>query len=105
MSGHPSGMSIGSIEGDGYIFMGANGLTVGTNNLNTVFSGVIFNNGLHGSLAKVGSGLLTLQNFSILTVGLSLVSGSIIKLDFIGAPDIASLVVNGVGNRQGCMGA
>jgi hypothetical protein len=105
MSGHPSGMSVGSIEGDGYIFIGANGLTAGTNNLNTVFSGVIFNNGHHGSLAKVGTGVLTLQNFSIPTVGLSLVSGSIIKLDFTGAPDIASLVVNGVPQPPGVYGS
>ena len=78
ISGHQSGVSIGSIEGDGNIFIGANDLTVGTNNLNTVFSGVIFNNGHRGSLAKVGSGVLTLQNYSIAdTVGLSLVSGSI----------------------------
>ncbi len=45
ISGHQSGVTVGSIEGDGYIFMGANDLTVGTNNMNTVFSGVIFNNG------------------------------------------------------------
>ena len=41
ISGHQSGVTVGSIEGDGYIVLGANDLTVGTNNINTVFSGFI----------------------------------------------------------------
>jgi hypothetical protein len=107
ISGHQSGLTIGSIEGDGNIFLGANDLTVGTNNINTAFSGGISNNGHRGSLAKVGSGILTLQtNYCIGdTVGLILVSGSIINLDFTGSPDvIASLVVNGVSQPTGIYG-
>jgi hypothetical protein len=106
-SGHQSGVTIGSIEGDGNVFLGANDLTVGTNNINTAFSGGIWNNGHRGSLAKVGSGVLTLQtNYCIGdTVGLILVSGSIIKLDFTGSPDvIASLVVNGASQPPGIYG-
>ena len=53
ISGHQSGVTIGSIEGDGVVSLGANDLTVGTNNMNTVFSGFI---GGSGSLAKVGMG-------------------------------------------------
>ena len=41
ISGHQSGVTIGSIEGSGNVFLGANNLTVGTNNINTSFSGVI----------------------------------------------------------------
>ena len=37
ISSHQSGVTIGSIEGDGDVFLGANDLTVGTNNMNTVF--------------------------------------------------------------------
>ena len=104
ISHHQSGVTIGSIEGDGDVFLGANDLTVGTNNLNTVFSGFI---GGSGSLAKVGSGVLTLQtNYSIGdTVGLILVSGSIIKLGFTDGPDvIASLAVDGVSQPPGIYG-
>jgi len=104
---HQSGVTIGSIEGDGGVFLGANDLTVGTNNINTTFSGGISNNGHRGSLAKVGSGVLTLQqNYCIGdTVGLILVSGSIINLDFSGPPDtIASLVVDGVSQPPGIYG-
>ena len=86
--------------------LGANDLTVGTNNINTTFSGVIGNRA-RGSLAKVGSGVLTLQANDCIadTVGLILVSGSIIKLDFTGPPDvIASLVVDGVSQPPGIYG-
>ena len=104
ISGHQSGVTIGSIEGSGNVFLGANRLTVGTNNINTSFSGVISGSGL---LAKVGSGILTLQANDCIadTVGLILVSGSTIKLDFTGPPDvIASLKVNGVPQPPGIYG-
>ena len=97
--GHQSGVTVGSIEGGGDVYLGANDLTVGTNNYRADFYGVIENFGQGGSLAKVGSGILTLQRNTCIadTVGLILVSGSIINLDFPAAPDvIASLVVDGV---------
>jgi hypothetical protein len=98
------GVSIGSIEGSGSVVLGANRLTVGANNSSTSFSGVISGT---GSLAKIGSGALTLQANDCIadTVGLILVSGSIIKLDFTGPSDaIASLKVNGVGQPSGTYG-
>jgi hypothetical protein len=102
---HQSSVTVGSIEGSGNVFLGANNLTVGTNGINTSFSGVIWGSGL---LAKVGSGVLTLQADDCIadTVGLILVSGSIIKLDFTGPPDaIASLKVNGVPQPPGIYGS
>ena len=84
--------------------LGANRLTVGTNNISTSFSGVISGSGL---LAKAGRGILTLQANDCIadTVGLVLVSGSVIKLDFTGPPDvIASLKVNGVPQPPGIYG-
>ncbi len=104
ISAHQSGVTIGSIEGSGNVFLGANRLTVGTRNINTSFSGVISGT---GSLAKVGSGVLTLQANDCIarTVGLNLVSGSTIKLDFTGPPDvIASLKVDGVPQAPGIYG-
>ena len=104
ISGHQGGLTIGSIEGSGNVNLGANNLRVGTNNINTSFSGVISGT---GSLAKVGSGILTLQANDCIadTVGLILVSGSTIKLDFTGPPDvIASLKVNGVLQPPGIYG-
>ena len=104
ISRHQSAMTIGSLEGAGNVFLGANNLTVGTNGINTAFSGVVQGS---GSLAKVGSGVLILQANDCIadTAGLILVSGSIIKLDFTGPPDvIASLVVNGVPQPPGIYG-
>jgi hypothetical protein len=105
--GHQSGLTIGSIEGSGSVLLGANNLTVGTNDIDTAFSGTIFNFGQGSSLAKIGSGVLTLQANDCIedTVGLILVSGSIVKLDFTGPPDvIASLKVNGVPQPPGIYG-
>src|SRR5438552_113654 len=107
ITAHQSGVAVGSIEGSGNIFLGANNLTVGTNGIDTAFSGVISNDGQGGSLAKIGSGVLTLQTNTCIadTVGLILVSGSIINLDFTGPPDvIASLKVNGVAQPPGIYG-
>jgi hypothetical protein len=104
ITGHQSGLTIGSIEGSGNVNLGANRLTVGTNNISTSFSGVVSGS---GSLAKVGRGVLTLEaNHCIAdTAGLILVSGSTIKLDFTGPPDvIASLKVNGVLQPPGIYG-
>ena len=109
ISGHQGGVTIGSIEGDGIVGLGGNTLTVGTNNINTAFSGAILNNGPGGgSVAKIGSGILTLQNNYCIadTVGLILVNGSIINLNFAGSPDtIASLVVNSVRQPPGVYGS
>ncbi len=103
-SRQPARVSIGSIEGSGIVYLGAGKLTVGTNNISTSFSGVISGSGV---LAKVGSGILTLQANDCIadTVGLNLVSGSFIKLGFTGSPDvIASLKVNGVLQPPGTYG-
>jgi autotransporter-associated beta strand protein len=82
------GMTIGSIEGTGKVFLGANELSVGNNGLSTVFSGVIqdqggFSDATGGSLTKVGKGTLTLSNANTYTsdtninVGVLQVDGSI----------------------------
>src|SRR6266567_1096546 len=59
ISGHSApGLTTGSIQGTGAVFLGANELTVGTNNLGTTFSGLIqdggINGGTGGSLTKTG---------------------------------------------------
>jgi autotransporter-associated beta strand protein len=63
------GVSVGSIEGNGLVLLGANNLTMGTNNLNTTFAGKIRDgaSGSGGSLTKTGSGTLTLTKPNIYT--------------------------------------
>jgi fibronectin-binding autotransporter adhesin len=52
-----SGVTVGSIEGDGAVVLGNRKLTIGTNNLSTTFSGTIQDT---GSISKIGTGTLTL---------------------------------------------
>jgi autotransporter-associated beta strand protein len=52
------GVTIGSLSGRGSVLLGANTLTIGTNNQSTTFSGVIQDS---GGLTKSGIGTLTLS--------------------------------------------
>jgi len=67
------GITIGSLEGDGLVFLGARNLTVGSNDLTTTFSGVIQDGGAGGgtggSLTKLGRGILTLASANTYTGG------------------------------------
>jgi autotransporter-associated beta strand protein len=64
---------IGSIEGDGVVFLGGRNLSVGTNHLDTNFAGVLMDGGVFGgtggSLTKTGTGTLTLSGASTYTGG------------------------------------
>jgi Passenger-associated-transport-repeat len=76
------GMTIGSIEGSGAVFLGAFKLTVGSNNLSTAFSGVIedggMNGGTGGSLTKIGTGTLTLSGTNTYTGGTTVSDGTLL---------------------------
>ena len=65
------GVTIGSLEGTGDVFLGANNLTIGSNNLSTDFSGAIQDGGTGGgtggSLTKIGTGTLTLAGTNTYT--------------------------------------
>ncbi len=54
-------VTIGSLEGDGLVFLGSNELIVGSNNLSTTFSGTF--EGI-GPFQKIGTGTLTLSSVS-----------------------------------------
>ena len=75
----------GSASSGGVVYLGANNLTVGSNNTSTVFSGVIRDSGgdaagVGGSLTKVGSGILDLTGASTYT-GNTIVSGGTLQVD------------------------
>jgi autotransporter-associated beta strand protein len=81
ISGHNApGVTIGSIEGDAntLVFLGANNLTVGSNNLSTTFSGVM--QGAGGSLTKIGSGTLVLSGANTYT-GDTTVNRGVLQVD------------------------
>jgi len=76
-----AGVSIGSLEGDGIVSTGATTLTIGTNNLSTVFSGVIQGTGTgRGTLIKEGSGTLTLSGANTYT-GYTVVLNGFLRVD------------------------
>jgi len=72
------GVTVGSIEGDGLVLLGANNLTVDSNDHSTVFSGVIQDGGLGGSLTKVGRKSLTLTNANTYSGGTTIRGGSLL---------------------------
>src|SRR5436190_2779267 len=81
-------VTLGSIEGDGNIFLGSRNLAIGGNNQSTEFSGVIQDGGIRrhavgGSLTKIGIGKLVLSHRNTYT------GGTIVKR--------GKLVVNNVG--------
>ena len=79
-----SGVTIGSIEGDGNAFLGAKTLAVGSNDLSTNFSGVIHdggqNGGIGGSLTKTGTGTLILSGANTYT-GSTNVERGVLQVD------------------------
>jgi outer membrane autotransporter protein len=94
------GMSAGSIEGAGDYFLGANQLTVGSNNLSTTVSGTVNDGGSFGgtggSLVKVGTGTLTLTGANTYTGGTTVTGGLI---NFAAASNFGSgmITLNGGG--------
>jgi autotransporter-associated beta strand protein len=108
--------TVGSIEGDGNVFLGGNNLAVGSNNLNTTLSGVMQdggqNGGTGGSLSKIGTGTLTLSGVNTYTgdtninSGMLKVDGSIKSNTFVnhgatlaGTGTVAGNVTNNFGAR------
>ncbi len=76
------GVTTGSIEGSGLVFLGGVNLTVGTNNLSTTFSGLMqdggFSGGTGGSLTKAGRGRLTLTNANTYTGATTITNGTLL---------------------------
>lgn len=74
-------VTIGSIEGDGDVFLGGAQLVVGRNDLNAVFSGTIqnggSNGGVGGSLVKIGGGKLVLAGANTYSGGTRVMHGQL----------------------------
>jgi autotransporter-associated beta strand protein len=94
-------VTIGSLEGDGLVFLGPNTLRIGANNLDTVFSGTAQDGGGiggtgHGSLTKSGMGTLTLSGANTYTGNTALFSGALLVRNTTGSgTGTGGVTVNG----------
>ncbi len=93
ISGTTSGATIANLSGTGTVALGANTLTLGTDNQDSDFAGVI---GGTGGLVKVGTGVLTLSSANTYT-GLTQVADGTLRLGASGvlADDSTLEVMNG----------
>jgi autotransporter-associated beta strand protein len=73
-------LTIGSLEGDGLVFLGGVNLSIGSNNLSTIFSGPIEENSEDaiGALTKIGTGILTLTGANTYTGGTTIEGGKLV---------------------------
>ena len=72
------GATIGSLEGDGEVLLGANNLMIGANALSTTFSGVMAEAPPGGSMAKIGQRQLTLSGANTYTGGTTVSAGTLV---------------------------
>jgi autotransporter-associated beta strand protein len=97
LSARSAGLTIASLAGTGVVSLGGVNLTVGANDRETIFSGVISNGDQRGgSLSKVGSGILTLSGASTYTGGTTISDGALKVTNRTGsATGMGTISVNG----------
>jgi autotransporter-associated beta strand protein len=93
--------SIGSLEGDGLVYLGATALEIGGNGVDTTFSGTIsdeggISDGTGGSIVKIGTETLVLAGASTYTGGTTIEAGSLLVNNATGsATGTGAVQVNG----------
>jgi autotransporter-associated beta strand protein len=118
-----TGVDVGSVEGDGIIVLGEKTLSVGRNNLDTSFTGlVVDDNGDHdvnvpvfgtikrnisgegctcGSLTKTGTGMLTLTGANTYSGATTVTSGTLVTSNAVGSATGTSSVNGQAGTLGG----
>ena len=97
------GVSLGSLSGGGRVGLGAKNLTIGVNNMSTIFSGRIEdgNFGTVGSLTKLGAGVLTLTGDSTYTGGTIITDGALSVRNIVGSATGPGAVLVHAGQLSG----
>lgn len=100
---------IGSVSGDGDIYLGGKGLTLGGLDRNDVIGGVIQDGGLGagtgGSLVKTGSGTLTLAGTNTYTGATTVESGRLIVAGSIASSSLLTIQDGATLGGSGTVGA
>ena len=99
------GITTGSIEGDGLVFLGARNLTVGSNDLATTFSGIIQDGGVSGGsgggVTKTGHATFTLANSNTYTGTTTVNQGTLVVSNTTGSATGSGAVRVNSGNLGG----
>lgn len=106
------GVTVGSIEGNGHVFLGSKRLTVGSSSATTIFSGMIQDGGINegsgdigGSLEKIGNGTLTLFGANSYTGGTVVSAGKLLANNSSGSgTGTGAVTVNNSGTVLGGTG-
>nr|MBA3963854.1 autotransporter-associated beta strand repeat-containing protein [Chthoniobacterales bacterium] len=106
-------MTIGSLEGDGQVYLGRQTLIVGSNNLDTTFAGVLHPGGPAGgsgggAFSKIGTGMLTLSGPNLYTAGTTVSAGTLVVSNTIGSgtgPGAVSVNAGTLGGKGTVAGA
>jgi len=98
LTAHQSVLTTGSVEGDGIVHLGAGRLSLGTNNLSTIFSGIIQDT---GSLTKIGTGTFTLSGANTYTGTTTVTGGTLIAANTTGSATGTGAVSVGAGTLGG----
>jgi len=110
IDGHSApGLTVGSIKGNGRVILGANNLTVGSNNLSTAFSGIIEDGTYRpgGQLSKTGKGTFTISGANTYTGGTAVSGGTLLVTNQTGsatgtgAVQVNAGTLGGTGNISG----
>ncbi len=98
LTAQQSVLSTGSVEGDGIVHLGTGRLSVGANNLSTIFGGTIQD---AGSLTKTGTGTFTLTGANTYTGSTTITGGALIAANTTGSATGTGGVSVGLGTLGG----
>lgn len=92
------GVTIGSLNGQGVVFLGGRTLTIGSNNQGATFSGTIQDS---GGLTKLGTGVLTLSGANIYSGATTVSAGTLLASNRSGSATGSGAVSVGGGTLGG----